>query len=81
MSEDDADYEFYRWYQKNSAKFRDYTLQEVIVLAIACGFTVGDKCEKIHKWLLHSRRITEFWESPFREKWVRAWLYQVKGPE
>lgn len=72
---------FSSWLEENRAHFADYQPWEVAQVALSCGFKMYEVGPTVSEWVTKSQRRLRLWQSPFFEKWVRAWTYQNGGGE
>ena len=68
--------EYRSWLRHNSSHLRDYTAYELARLAIAVGFPIEIVCHGTLDHLVHSKKIIQFWDSPFATKWVSLMMYE-----
>jgi hypothetical protein len=64
--------DFKAWLQNNQRILQGYRPDEVARLAMACGFHVDQICGPVADGVMKIKRLLEFWENPFSEKWMRA---------
>ncbi len=69
--------EFTHWMRDHANKFRMYAPHEIALLAVSCGFSLYEVCPGVTDFASHIKKLLDFYDSPFAEKWARVRSYDM----
>ena len=68
--------EFHHWLKKNHNYLRACTPDQIAYFALLNGFSRQVVYSSVSDHVTHIKRLLDFWESPFSEKWMRVTSYE-----